>query len=182
VSDKNNINMVYFPKPTSGFIPFYAGYMSLVPDDGDLPAHLAAILAETETLVEILPPDKLTYRYAEGKWTLKDILVHLMDAERVFVYRAMRFARNDATDLPGFDENVFVENAGANDREITSIMAEFAAQRAATIAFLTSLDTTAWQRQGTANGGTNSVASFLSLTYGHHRHHLNVFRERYLNK
>lgn len=173
--------MTNFPKPTTGFIPFYAGYMSLVPDDGNLPAHLAAILTETETMVAALPPEKLTYRYADGKWTLKDILVHLADAERVFVYRAMRFARNDATDLPGFDENLFVDNAGANTREIADILAEFAAQRAATSAFLNSLTDEAWQRQGTANGGTNSVASFLSLIYGHHRHHLNVFRERYLS-
>ncbi len=174
--------MTHFPKPTTGFAPFYAGYMSLVPDDGNLPAHLAAVMAETDTLAGSLPPDKLTYRYAEGKWTVKDILVHLTDAERVFVYRAMRFARNDATDLPGFDENLFVENAGANTRNIASVMAEFAAQRAATIAFLNSLDTATWQRYGTANGAMNSVSGFMCVIYGHHRHHLNVFRERYLGE
>ncbi len=174
--------MTHFPKPTTGFAPFYAGYMRLVPDDGNLPQHLAAIMTETEIVVANLPPDKFTYRYAEGKWTLKDILLHLTDAERVFVYRAMRFARTDATDLPGFDENVFAENAGANARAITSIVAELAAQRVATIAFLNSLDAVAWQRQGTANGAVNSVSGFMSVLYGHHRHHLTVFRERYLNQ
>lgn len=174
--------MTRFPKPTTGFAPFYAGYMSLVPDDGSLPEHLAAVMAETETLVASLPADKLTYRYADGKWTLNDILVHLADAERVFVYRAMRFARTDVTDLPGFDENLFAENTGANDRDIAGIMAELATQRAATITFLNSLDVAAWQRHGTANGAINSVSSFMCVIYGHHRHHLAVFRERYLGE
>lgn len=174
--------MTRFPKPTTGFAPFYARYINLVPDDGNLSQHLAAILIETEAMVANLPPDKLTYRYAEGKWTMNDILVHLMDAERVFVYRAMRFARTDATNLPGFDENLFVENAGANAREVMNILAEFAAQRAATIAFLNNLDAEAWRQSGTANGAINSVSGFMCMVYGHHRHHLTVFRERYLGE
>jgi uncharacterized damage-inducible protein DinB len=176
-----SVPMTYFTKPDPGFAPPYQqNYLNLVPADGNLPEHLAAILTETQSLIETLPTEKLTYRYAEGKWTLKDILVHLTDAERVFVYRAMRFARNDATDLPGFEENLFVENANANARDITGIVAELAAQRVATIAFLTNLTPESWPRIGKANGTESSVSLFMNLVYGHHRHHLNVFRERYL--
>src|SRR4051794_36432128 len=105
-------------KPGAGYPEFYEPYMSQVPDDGNLLQHLADIQVETEQLIGGLPGDTLLYRYAPGKWTIKDLVLHLADCERVIIYRAMRIARADTTALPGFDENVFVATADANSREI----------------------------------------------------------------
>jgi uncharacterized damage-inducible protein DinB len=96
-------------------------YMDQVPDDGNLIFNLTEILDESKELINALPEEKLNYRYAPGKWTIKDILVHLSDCERVIVYRAMRIARNDKTDLPGFDEDLFAANANAGERELADI-------------------------------------------------------------
>jgi hypothetical protein len=91
-------------KPTQRVSPFYQDYIDKVPDDGKLLQHLPDILAETERLLSTLPPEKLSYSYAPGKWTIKDIIQHLSDCERVIIYRAMRMARRDGQNLPGFDE------------------------------------------------------------------------------
>ena len=107
-------------KPADNIPSFYQHYMDHVPDDGNLIQHLEDILVETETLAENLSEEKLLYRYAKDKWTIKDLLVHLSDCERIIVYRAMRIARGDKTNLPAFDENLFVTNAHANNRNRAS--------------------------------------------------------------
>ena len=159
---------------------FYQRYIDLVPDDGNLLIHLEDIFADTEELVYEIPAEKLTYAYAEGKWTIKDILVHLADAERVFIYRALRFSRADETPLPGFDEKVFSQHAGANDREIVDIMREFSLVRESSIAFIESLNEETLSRKGMASGYLISVRSILNVVYGHHKHHINIIHERYL--
>src|SRR5438876_134737 len=111
-------------KPTDNYPSFYKPYMNFVPDDGDLIQHLKDIQPETEKLTESLSDEKLSYRYAEGKWTIKDTLVHLSDCERVLIYRAMRIARGDKTELPGFDEKLLALNANANTRGIGGILNE----------------------------------------------------------
>ena len=118
--------------------------------------------------------------YAPGKWTIKDIVLHLADCERVIIYRAMRIARADKTNLPGFDEDSFVSNAHANKRDIKNILAELKAYRTASIVFIASLDEEALNRSGTANNFPLTARLLVNHLYGHHRHHLNILNERYL--
>ena len=160
--------------------PFLQRYIDEVPDDGNLLIHLQDIFADTEELVNEIPPEKLTYSYAAGKWTIKDILVHLADAERVFVYRALRFSRGDETPLPGFEEKILAQQAGANKREIADIIREFSLVRESSIAFIESLNGEDLERKGTADGNQLSVRLLLNLIYGHHKHHINVIHEKYL--
>jgi len=167
-------------KPANNIPAFYQHYMNLVPDDENLILHLRDILAETKKLIENVSEEKLFYRYAKDKWTIKDLLVHLSDCERVIIYRAMRIARADKTDLPGFDENLFVTNANANNRQLDSIMNELAAYRASSIAFIETLDEDSLDRTGTANGYPLSARLLVNHLYGHHKHHLNIIREKYL--
>jgi uncharacterized damage-inducible protein DinB len=173
-----DINKIY--KPKGHCPPFYKGYLDQVPDDGNLLIHLQDIIADTEELVNDLPPEKLTFAYAKGKWTIKDILVHLSDTERVFIYRALRFSRGDKTPLPGFDEAVYVAHSRANEREITDIMRELSLVRESSIAFIESLNDESLNRKGTANNNEISVLLLLNVIYGHHKHHINIIHERYL--
>ncbi|MFT3679508.1 MAG: DinB family protein [Ferruginibacter sp.] len=163
-------------------IYFYKPYMALVSDDSRLLQHLQEILDETIALVSSLTEEQLRYRYAEGKWTIKDLMLHISDCERVIIYRAMRIARADKTDLPGFDENLLVKTADANNRNIKSIMAELSACRASSIAFIESLDEESLERKGTANKFEISVRLLVNHVYGHHRHHLDIIKRVYLTR
>ncbi|MDP9229059.1 MAG: DinB family protein [Bacteroidota bacterium] len=167
-------------KPTDNYPSFYQPYMGLVPDNGNLIQHLNDIQIETEKLIDTLSEEKLTYSYSKNKWTIKDILVHLADCERIFIYRAMRIARGDKTDLPAFDENVFALNANANNRKIGDIIKELSVLRVATLVFIETLDEESLDRTGTANGYPMSTRLLVNHIYGHQRHHLNIIRERYL--
>ena len=167
-------------KPATGIPSFYEPYLSKVPDDGQLLKHLNDILTETVQLARSLSEEKLHYRYAVGKWTIKDILVHLSDCERVIMYRAMRMGRGDTTNLPGFDENLFVENAHASERTLETILSELSTARAASIAFIQSLSEEALNSEGTANGYPLSCRLLVNHLYGHHRHHLTIIKEKYL--
>jgi uncharacterized damage-inducible protein DinB len=168
-------------KPTEIVPPFYQKYIHLVPDDGNLLIHLEDIYSETEELISPLSEDKMNYRYAPGKWSLKDMIVHLSDSERIFVYRALCFSRGDETALPGFEESDYAENARAGEREKEDILRELCLVREASIAFVESLSDEALNRKGIANGFPVSVRLLVNLLYGHHKHHLNLMRERYLN-
>ena len=156
-------------------------YINKVPADGHVLDHLAAGLEELLSLVEPLNEEKLLYRYAEGKWTIKEILVHLMDAERVFTYRAMSAARHDKTPLPGFDHNAYVPVSEANERELSGILAEYRALRAATIAFFSHLSEAALNELGMANHQPCSARGLVYMIAGHERHHLGIMHERYLS-
>ncbi|MEO7531695.1 MAG: DinB family protein [Sediminibacterium sp.] len=160
--------------------PFYQFYMDQVPDDGNLLTHLSSILTESKQLINTLSEEKLNYRYAPGKWTIKDILVHLSDCERVIIYRAMRMARTDKTNLPGFDENLFAENANAGDRKLVDIFEELSAFRAASITFIKTLSDEELDRVGTANNFPLSARILVNHVYAHHHHHLKIIRDRYL--
>jgi uncharacterized damage-inducible protein DinB len=167
-------------KPTETVEPFYQRYIHNVPDDGNLLIHLEDIFSETEELIIPLSEEKMNYRYAPGKWTIKDMLVHMSDTERIFVYRALRFSRGDETPLPGFEESSYAEYAGANEREKEDILREYSLVRESSIGFIESLSDEALNRKGTANGYLISVRLLVNLIYGHHMHHLNILRERYL--
>jgi len=153
-----------------------------LPDDGLILAHLENNLRSTKKFVASIPKARLLHRYAEGKWTIKEILGHIVDDERIYVYRALRFARNDSTELPGFEQDHYAQYSEANKREITDLLDEFALVRRSTIAFFKSLDNTALMRTGVANGNRVSVRALAYHIAGHELHHMNIIRERYLRR
>lgn len=155
-------------------------YVDKVPQDGRVLDHLDAGLQNIIQTVEPLSEDQLLYRYEADKWTIKEMLVHIMDAERVFTYRGMGAARHDKTSLPGFDHNSYVPVSGANDRTLVSILIEYRALRAATIAFFGNLSEDALNEIGEANHQPCSARGMVYMIAGHERHHLNIIRERYL--
>lgn len=132
--------MKLIAKPQPGeYAPYASMYINLLPDDGLLLKHLRDNLKTTKNFILSLPKEKLTYRYAEGKWTIKEILLHLIDDERIYAYRALRFARNDQTELPGFEQDDYARYSDANARRVKSILQEFTAVRKATLALFAGL-------------------------------------------
>ena len=127
-----------------------------------------------------IPKDKLGYSYAEGKWTISEALQHIIDTERVFQYRAFRFSRNDKTALPGFEQDDFVPESGANTKSIQAMINEYKSVRAATISLYESFDESIMHRVGTASNSPMSVGAIGLITCGHQRHHRDIIRERYL--
>ena len=170
-------------RPEPGEYPAYAEmYMKLIPRDGRVLEHLAAGLEEAEAVIRALPPARLLHRYAERKWSIKEILVHIVDDERIYAYRALRFARGERQSMPGFDENAYAALSRADERPLDSIFEEYAAVRQATIALFKGLPEDAFLRMGTGSTPENraSVRALAHHIAGHERHHLNVIRERYL--
>ena len=157
----------------------YARYVARVPA-GDIVATLRQQLAETVGLLRDLEPSRTTSGYAPGKWSIRDIVLHMADTERVMGYRALCIARGEKTPLPGFDENAYTPMAGANARSLESLLEELAIARAATVALFDGLPSEAWGRQGTASGMAVTVRGLAWIIAGHERHHVAVIRERYL--
>jgi uncharacterized damage-inducible protein DinB len=157
--------------------PFQA-YVDRVPD-GDVLEHLAGQGEATRRLFAGIGEDKGRFRYAEGKWSVKRVLQHVTDGERLFCSRALCIARGETSSLPGFEENLYAANDGTDGRALADIVAEFASVRAATLALFRGFDAAAWQRRGIANGKPASVRSLPWVMAGHELHHLAVLRERY---
>lgn len=130
--------------------------------------------------IQNIPIDKFDYRYAEGKWTIKEIIQHVIDTERIFAYRALRISRNDQTPLPGFDENKYIENTNANERTIKSLLEEFSAVRHSNLFLYKSFTDEQLKQIGTASNNTISVRALGFVTIGHQKHHQQIFKERYL--
>lgn len=173
--------MKIIEKPEAGeFAPYTMQYIGLLPDDGLVLKHLRDNLQATKDLILSLPAEKLHYRYAAGKWTIKEILAHIIDDERIYVYRALRFARNDRTELPGFEQDDYAANSRADERDIRDILSELEAVRFATVAFFESLDDRSLARRGTADGKIMSVRAAAYHIAGHEMRHINIVRERYL--
>jgi uncharacterized damage-inducible protein DinB len=167
-------------KPAEKGVAYMQRYIDLIPDDGNLLIHLEDVFSETEELIAPLTEEKMNYRYAPGKWTIKDMLVHMSDTERIFIYRALRFSRGDQTPLPSFGEGLFAQHAGANERAKEDIMLEYALVRESSIAFIESLSDEALNRKGEAGGNPLTVRFVVNLVLGHHKHHINILKERYL--
>jgi len=165
---------------SSEYASFYAAYIAGVPD-GDLLGLLERQLEEHTVLLSGVPDARGDFAYAPGKWTLKEVLGHVVDAERVFSYRVLRFARADATPLAPFDETAWVPNSGARGRSLRDLIAELRAVRTATLALLRSLPAGADTRRGTASGYEISVRALAWIIAGHERHHFRLIRERYLD-
>jgi uncharacterized damage-inducible protein DinB len=168
-------------KPREGeYAPYAIRYIGLLPGDGLVLRHMEENLKATCEFVLSLPEERLAYRYAEGKWTIKEILVHVSDDERIYAYRALRFARGDTTELPGFEQDSYAAYSGANVRDIRDILAEFATVRRATVSLFEGLDREALVRVGVADGKVMSVRAAAYHIAGHELRHVNIIRERYL--
>ncbi len=157
----------------------YAPYFTTAPE-GDPLLLLQAQMGEVVDLFTGLSEAQGAYRYAPGKWSLKDLIQHLSDAERIFDYRCLRIGRGDATPLPGFDENAYALAARADDRPIAALLGDFHAAREASLALFYSLPEAVWGQQGTTNGRPLTARCIPYICLGHVAHHLNVIRERYL--
>jgi hypothetical protein len=158
--------------------PYYQKYIALA--EGDSINEIIHNYAfELQEFYNSLPDEKADFAYAENKWTVKEVLQHLTDAERVFAYRALRISRNDNTPLASFDENAYVENGFAGGRALSTLKQEFNAVRAATDMFLLSLNETQIKRMGTASNNPVSVNALAFIIYGHLLHHKNILTERY---
>ncbi|MCW5516689.1 DinB family protein [Muriicola sp. Z0-33] len=161
------------------FLPYSQPYIDIV-GEAELKELMSKQLNNFPQFIESLPDEKLQYAYAEGKWTILETLVHILDAERVFQYRALRFARKDDTPLPGFDQDIYVPSSMANQRTKKDIIEEYKAVRSSSIALFAPLNEEALHRFGTASGGKMTVAALGFMICGHQKHHRNIIRERYL--
>jgi hypothetical protein len=167
-------------RPDAAEVPAgYAGYVGKVRDGEDLMTLMQSQLEEVRTAFGRFPEARGSYRYAPGKWSVKELLGHLSDVERIFCYRALRFARRDPTALPGFDENDYAPAMEADRRPLADLLGEWLDVRRATISFLRGLPADAWTRRGVANGKEISVRALAYAIAGHLRHHLEVLAERY---
>ena len=159
---------------------FYAGYIQQVPD-GDILAILQDQRRSVPALLRGLSPEQADHRYAPGKWSVKEVIGHMIDTERVMSYRALRLARGDETPLPGYDQDDYVEAAGFADRALPALVAEFESARAATSSLFRGLEDAMWDRRGTANGQPVSVRGLAYIIAGHVAHHMEIIRTRYLD-
>lgn len=175
------MRMIQKPWPDE-YPPYSEIYMQLVPADGLILQHLEENFNDLKKLIYSLAEDKLYYRYAEGKWTIKEILVHNIDDERIFTYRALCYARNDKTELPGFEQDDYSLYSGANERTPDSIFEEYEAVRNSTISLFSNLPEEALMRSGCLTGNTNrrTVRAMVYHIAGHELHHINIIKEKYL--
>ena len=163
---------------SSEHAPYYGRYIALVPE-GDLFAIFDVETKATRDFLGSVTDERSLHRYAAGKWSLRETYVHLVDSERIFGYRALRFARGDRTELSGFEPDDYTPHSGADARSWPSIVEEYAAVRAATLAFYRSLPAEAWSRAGVASGARVTVRALAYITVGHDIHHRTLARERY---
>jgi hypothetical protein len=162
------------------YAPALADYVAELRDDEDVVEVLATQLDELPARVGSAPGSRGEYRYAPGKWTLKEVVGHLSDTERVFSYRALRIGRGDTTPLPSFDDQAWIAELGADHLSLAEMVEEWSRVREATLALFRHLPPGAWQRRGTAGDHPVSVRALAYVIAGHTRHHLRVVAERYL--
>jgi|SRR5579871_3077148 len=167
------------PPETTEYQSYYGRYISLVPGK-DLVQTLERQLTETLPILRSITEEKSLQRYAPGKWSIKEVLGHLIDAERIFTYRALRFARKDQTPLPGFDQDPYVEAANFDARPWTDLVDEFEHVRRSTILFFRSLRPEDLLRLGTASQNAITVRALGYIIAGHELHHMEILRDRYL--
>jgi uncharacterized damage-inducible protein DinB len=163
---------------SSEYAPFYHGYVATVPE-GDVVALLRQNGGELHDALAAIPEDRGGFRYADGKWSIREVVGHMIDAERIFTYRALRIARGDTTPLAAFDENEYVKTAGSEARTLSNLVRELGAVREASVQLFESLPDDAWGRSGVASGKNISVRALAYITAGHAMHHLKILRERY---
>jgi hypothetical protein len=160
------------------YAPYFERYVSRVPEV-DVLATLRSDALELISALESIPEERGGFRYAEGKWTIREMIGHMIDAERIFSYRALRMARGDATPLAGFEQADYVATAGSDRRTLKDLVAELRVVRESTIQLFASLPEEAWTRRGVASGNEVSVRAIAYVIAGHTRHHLKALRELY---
>lgn len=166
-----------FPKVTE--YPEYYNYIIKSVPEGDLLTSLESTIVQASTFLSNIEEAKGDYRYAPEKWSIKEVLLHIIDTERVMAYRAMRFARGDTKELVGFDQNLFAENADVSNRTIADLLAEFKSVRQASIFLFKYLTEEESKQIGNASGFPVSVRALAAIIIGHAVHHLNVIKEKY---
>lgn len=167
-------------RPQAGeYAEHFAKYIDKVPE-GDLIEQLKAQPALAIEEWDSLTQEQGNYRYAEGKWSLKEVLGHISDTERVMSYRLLRVSRGDTTPLPGFNEELFVSRSTFGQQTVSALLHDFFVVRESTLSLIRQLDDEAWLRQGTASGITISARALAYVIAGHAHHHLSMIRERYL--
>ena len=172
---------VKIPRPRANdYAPFHTSYVTGVPSD-DILAFLEQQGRETAAFLRGITEKQSQHRYAPGKWSIREVVGHVSDAERVFTYRALSFARGDATPLPGFDENGWGATSNADRRALAELVEEFSAVRSATLALYRGFSDTEISRSGTASGHRVTVAAIAYVVAGHELHHVNILKERYLS-
>ena len=164
---------------TNEFAPYYNTYISLVEGDNVI-LVLDAQSAELRAGFSSIPDEKGLFAYAVGKWTIKQVLSHLIDGERMFAYRILRISRGDETPIEGFEQDGYIENSNANNRPFAELLEEFDLQRRSNMLLIKNLSDEASRRMGTASGLPVSVRSLAYIMAGHVKHHLSILRERYL--
>lgn len=157
---------------------YYGTYISLV-GDGDVCRNLAAQIAETDAYLRGIPEDKGGHRYAEGKWSVSELVGHLIDTERIMAARALRFARGDETPLPGFEQDDYVLTGGFGERPLAGLAEEYRLLRESNILMFEGLPAEAWDRRGVANESPVTVRALAYIIAGHELHHMRILRERY---
>ncbi len=161
------------------YAEFYAGYVSLV-EETDIIAALRNQPDELRELLAGITPEKENFHYAEGKWSVRELLGHLVDGERVFSYRALRISRGDETPLAGFEENFYVANSNFSDTKLADLLEEFSMLRQSNVLLFKNLTDEMWRRIGTASDAKVSVRALAHIMVGHIRHHANILKTRYL--
>ncbi len=171
---------MFIAKPSkSDYAEFYAGYISQV-EEGDVVATLKKLQESTKKLLDSISEEKANYAYAPEKWTIKEMIEHTIDAERIFAYRFLRIYRGDETPLPSFEQNDYVKNGDANKRTLPSLAHEFYALRAANLFLFENLDDSKLDFQGIASGKRITARALLYIIAGHETHHIKILKERYL--
>lgn len=161
------------------FAEYFNHYISLVEEENVLKA-LKGSGKEVKKVIKHLTEEQGNFTYADKKWTVKELFVHIIDTERIFCERALRFSRKDKTDLPGFDHDLYVKNSGANERTLKDILKEYKSVRKATITLFDNFNEEMLKQGGTANGNKLTVLSIGYIISGHELHHLNILKEKYL--
>jgi hypothetical protein len=160
------------------FLPYYAHYIGLV-GDGDVVALLESQIKETVALLRGIPDSRGIFRYAPKKWSINEVVGHLLDAERIFGVRALRFARGDRTPIPGFEQDDYIVGGNFDAYPLSELATEFEAVRKATCLLYRHMSEEATERRGTANGAEVSVRALAYITAGHELHHRGVLKEKY---
>jgi uncharacterized damage-inducible protein DinB len=161
------------------YLPYYGKYIARVQDE-DVLAALSHQLQETLDLLRSIPESQAGFRYASGKWSIKELVGHVIDTERIFAYRALRFARNDRTPVPGYEQDDYIREASFDECLLAALAAEFESVRHASLFLFKHLSEEAWTRRGVANESEVSVRALAYIIAGHELHHREILRDKYL--
>ncbi len=171
---------IFINRPESNeYLPYYEKYVSLVPQ-GDIVSILEGQLDTTQKLLSGISEAQSDSRYAPDKWNVKELVGHVIDTERIFAYRALRFARNDQTPLPGFEQDDYIRHAAFSASKLSDLVSEFGHLRRANLYMFRNFDGAAWQRRGIASGGEVSVRALAYIVAGHELHHVGILKTKYL--